>query len=708
MILDCQTFPSADCGSDHVLLAAKCRLRLKKLPNRRQYEQRIRISPLNVKRIARKFGAELDESTKDIETDLEPEEAWKKWKAAAKSVAEKVIPKENRPTKNKAWITDEILELITERRRIQDRNSVEYRILHKEVIKKCREAKQEWFQGKCRQIQKLDEDNRVQEMHSEIRKMMKEQKRAGSRIMIIEKATGDICSNKKELEEVWTDYVRQLYSDDQRHETNGEEERLETAPEITMDELAYAIRKAKRRKAVGADNIPIELLKCSETKSRKAILQILNKIYRASTIPEDFSISTFIPIPKKVAAKKCSEYRTISIMSHTLKLLLSIVNKRIENKIDEHLSKTQFGFRAHRSTRDAIALFKVIIQRALSVNRIIYACFVDYEKAFDKVEHIRMLEILRKYRIDKEDLKIIETLYFQQKANIKVANEVTNEYCKIEKGVRQGCPLSPRLFNIYAEEIFQHRFFRKCGLKINGERIADISYADDKVLLAETPQQLQTMMRRLNIESNKFGMKINVDKTKVMRIGRVESEKPLDIEIDGRRLEQVSRYKYLGAIITCDGRDSEEIRTRLGTARNAFNNLERVLRDKGMSIQLRHEILQCYIWSIARYASETWTFTKTVVKKIKAFEFWCYRKMNRIKWTEKVSNGNVLSRMNLQEAVLVSTLENKKHKYIRNRIKEDELFARALQGKIVGKVPRGRRRMSMLNDSLINESNVFK
>lgn len=376
------------------------------------------------------------------------------------------------------------------------------------------------------------------------------------------------------------------------------------------------------------------------------------------------------------------------------------MNRRIEKKIDEHLSETQFGFRARRSTRDAIALFKVIIQRAISVNRKIYVCFVDYEKAFDKVEHTKMLHILQKYGIDKEDLELIKTLYFQQKANVRIGNGATEKLSGIEKGVRQGCPLSPRLYNIYAQEIFQHPYFKKWGFKINGERIADISYADDKVLLAETPQQLQKMVRRLHIESQKFGMKINVDKTEVMQIEKSKSEKPLRIEIDGRYLKQVDQYKYLGSKITADGRDVEEIKTRLGMARNAFNNMERVLRDKGMGIELRLKLLRCYVWSVARYASETWTLTKSTCRKIEAFELWCYRKMQRIKWTEKITNKEVLQRLNMEEAALVKILSNKKEKYLRERAENDELFAKAVHGKILGKSSRGRKRMSLLNDSV--------
>jgi len=186
-----------------------------------------------------------------------------------------------------------------------------------------------------------------------------------------------------------------------------------------------------------------------------------------------------------------------------LKLLLAIVNKRLENKIDGYLNDTQFGFRANRGTRDATALFKVIMQRALTMNRKLYICFVDYEKAFDKVSHNKIVGLLKRVNADREDLQLISKLYWHQSTNIRINNRVTEALCGIQRGVRQGCPLSPRLFNLYAEFIAQQSTLQKAGFKINGKKFSSISYADDKMLIAETPQQLQRMVTVLNRESRK-------------------------------------------------------------------------------------------------------------------------------------------------------------------------------------------------------------
>ena len=422
-------------------------------------------------------------------------------------------------------------------------------------------------------------------------------------------------------------------------------------------------------------------------------------MYREGKIPDDFKTSTAIPIPKKSNSMKCEDYRTISLMSHTLKLLLGIVNRRIEKKLDDNLSKTQFGFRPNTGTRDAIALYRLLIQRALTVNRNLYVCYVDYEKAFDRVEHQQLPEVLEKYGLDREDVRLIQALYWEQRANVRIGKFSSETYCKIEKGVRQGCPLSPRLFNIYAEQIGQHPRFQRAGFKIKGQIINQISYADDKVIIARTAQQLQRMVRQLDREGRKYGMKINTSKTKVMVLGKNVMDKKLIVEIDNAKLDQVQQFKYLGAVIQNDGRDETEIRCRIAAARSAFQNMEKVLRDRKMNIHLRLRILNCYVWSILRYSSETWTMTKATERRINAFELWCYRKMHRVAWTEKKKNIEILQKMGLDGTILLNMITAEKNRCIAMKM-EDDTFKLVSQGKILCKKSRGRKRYSILSNSM--------
>lgn len=186
-----------------------------------------------------------------------------------------------------------------------------------------------------------------------------------------------------------------------------------------------------------------------------------------------------ITLPKKVNPKVCSDYRTIALMSHTLKLFLKIIHLRIYEKLENGISDSQFGFRADMGTREALVAINILIQKVLDVNKDVYACFIDFEKAFDKVQHDKLKQILIEKNINSKDLQIIKCLYWNQTAQIKVDEELSEDIM-ILRGVRQGCVLSPMLFNIYSEAIFKEtlREHENEGIKVNNEIVNNIRYAD--------------------------------------------------------------------------------------------------------------------------------------------------------------------------------------------------------------------------------------
>lgn len=107
--------------------------------------------------------------------------------------------------------------------------------------------------------------------------------------------------------------------------------------------------------------------------------------------------------------------------------------------------------------------------------------------------------------------------------------------------------------------------------------------------------------------------------------------------------------------------------------------------------------MKCYTWTIARYATETWIISKNVERRINAFEMWTYRRLNRIKWTEKVTNREVLKKVGLENTILLNTIKDGKRLFIRNKMRTDNLFSLAVNGKIPGKKSRGRRRLTMMD-----------
>ena len=157
-------------------------------------------------------------------------------------------------------------------------------------------------------------------------------------------------------------------------------------------------------------------------------------------------MSVFIPIPKKGNAKECLNYCTIALMSHASKVMLKILQARLQKYVNHELPDIQGGFRKGRGTRDLIANVCWIMENAREFQKNIYLCFVDYIKAFDCVDHNKLWKILKEMGITDHLIFLLRNLYAGQEATVRTGHGTT-DWFQIGKGVRQGCILSPYLFN---------------------------------------------------------------------------------------------------------------------------------------------------------------------------------------------------------------------------------------------------------------------
>ena len=157
--------------------------------------------------------------------------------------------------------------------------------------------------------------------------------------------------------------------------------------------------------------------------------------------------SVFIPIPKKGNAKECSNYHIMALISHASKVMLKILQARLQQYVNRELPDGQAGFRKGRETRDQIANICWIIGKAREFQKNIYFCFVDYAKAFDCVDHNKLWKILTEMGIPNHPTCLLRNLYAAQEATVRTRYG-TMDWFQIGKGVRQGCMLSPCLFNL--------------------------------------------------------------------------------------------------------------------------------------------------------------------------------------------------------------------------------------------------------------------
>ena len=201
------------------------------------------------------------------------------------------------------------------------------------------------------------------------------------------------------------------------------------------------------------------------------------------------------------------------------------------------------------------------------------------------------------------------------------------------------------------------------------------------------------MVDQVNEAGKVYNMKMNAKKTKTMVVSKSEEDTPIKIMVDEAEIEQVKNFIHLGHKITTDGRCEEEIRRRIGIEKTAFSKMHHVLVKTQISLPTRIPILHCYIWSTLLYGAETWTISKLMKDQLQAFEMWCYRRMLKISWTERVTNEAVLRRIKPKNN-LYKTIQTKILKYFGHIIRRQNLQRTLLDGKIVARRCRRRPRLT--------------
>lgn len=689
-----KTYPSGDISSDHNILIADIRLKLK-AEKKSQYNGKIDLQDLKENR--EKFANILESEfqTFDYKEGADIEDNWNQMKSTIQKVLS-TAKKERH--KKKQWMTDEILDMMDDRRQYKNVNRERYRQKNKEIRKKIREAQQLYFEQNCRELEELEKKHDTFNMHKKVKEVLNTYKKSSTDL---EDKNGKLIITVEDKLKTWEEYILELFSDNRTEvETIGAEN---TGPAINMVELERAIKNSKNRKATGPDNIPAEVIKILENRGKQALLNLFNAIYNYGIIPEDWLKSTFVTIPKKQNARRCNEYRTISLMSHVLKIFLRIIHVRLYGKLEDHMSDTQFGFRNNLGTREALFSLQVLVQKCRDLCHPVYMCFIDFEKAFDKVQHSKLIEVLMKVNTDGKDLRIIRNLYYNQTANVRVGKNVTEEV-EIKRGVRQGCLLSPMLFNIYSEFIFKEALEHvNCGVQIEDENgrhiINNLRYADDTVLIANNQQDLQLLMDKVVNSCEEYGLKLNVKKTKYMIVSR-KTVRPLSIKAYGTELERIKAITYLGCYVNENWEAEKEIRIRIEKARSTFQKMKRVLCSRSLNLNLRMRLVRCYIFSILLYGAECWTLTDTLLKKLQSFEMWVYRRMLRVSWMDKITNIEILNRLN-KTTEIVRTIKTRKLEYLGHISRHPEKYGILLiilKGTLEGRRGPGRKRKSWIQN----------
>ena len=217
----------------------------------------------------------------------------------------------------------------------------------------------------------------------------------------------------------------------------------------------WALESITTNKANGGDGIPVELFQILKDDAMKVLHSICQKIWKTQQWPQDWKRSIFIPIFKKGNAKEWSNYHTIALISHTSKVMIKILQTRLQQYVNRELPDVKAGFRKGRGTRDQIGNICWIIEKAREFQKNIYFCFIEYAKALTVWITKKLWKILKEMGIPDHLTCLLRNLYACQEVIVRTGHG-TIDWFQIGKGVRQGCILSFCLFNLYAEYIMQN------------------------------------------------------------------------------------------------------------------------------------------------------------------------------------------------------------------------------------------------------------
>lgn len=695
-----KTYPGADIQSDHNPVVMDFRLSRFLKADRKQVTRKIDIAQLRNPKKRKEISLRIERKMETIANSTQREDIEGTWNALKTEIT--TIQEEDigftKNDKKQEWMTQEIINLMDERRKHKTNPTV-YKQINKIIRKKCREAKENWMAAKCQEIEQLQVKYDTFNVHKKVKEMTgRHRKRQET---VLRDNNNEIILGKENKLARWKEYIQALFDDERPYVPPSADNQInEKGPEITKEEVIHAIKSQKNGKATGLDKINVEILKLiaeNDSKSLDFLTTLFNKIYSSGKVPSDWLKSTFVTIPKKPNSSQCDDYRIISLMSHVLKTFLRIIHARIYRKCEYQMDNTQFGFRNGLGTREALFSLNVMTQRCRDMNVDVYTCFIDYRKAFDCVIHQKMIEILRRTGIDEQDLRVISELYWHQTATVEI-EQTTSEDIKIRRGVRQGCVLSPLIFNLYSEHIFREALEdAPGGININGTMINNIRYADDTVLIASSAQELQNIINSVVSHSETFGLHLNVSKTKIV----VFSKTPISVHlhVKGQAIEQVTSIKYLGANINSQCDSKNEIRSRIEQARKTLMSMKTFFTRSDLSLKLRTRMARCYVFSVLLYGCESWTMDPQTEKRIEAFEMYTYRRILRISWMQKVTNDEVLQRMSKQRELL-NTIKERKMQYLGHVLRGEryELLRLIIEGKVQGRRSVGRRQNSWLKD----------
>ena len=398
--------------------------------------------------------------------------------------------------------------------------------------------------------------------------------------------------------------VLQEVKNDDTNDYNRTSDVLDTP--IVYDELEEAINGLKKNKAAGPDNIINEFFLNASVELKLLILVLFNVILKIEYFPSAWALGNITPVFKKGNKNDPNNYRGISVISCLAKLFTKIINDRLNCWVEEEkiLSDVQYGFRKNRSTIDCIFILKGLIDIIFARGLKLYVCFIDYQKAYDLIDRSCLFHKLMKEGVSSKIINVYRDFYSKIKLTVK--NDEFNRYFSSNVGLLQGESTSPLLFSLFVNDLEN-----SVSTQFNNAfeiLVQILMFADDMAVFSTTREGLQQGLDNLRDYCKKWGITVNIIKTKVV-VFRKGGKLGVNDKwyYDGNLLEVVSVFKYLGIVFSSSGSFKHCINDLLSSARRALFSLKRYFSSNPETLpDIQLELFSKMVVSILNYGSEVW------------------------------------------------------------------------------------------------------
>ncbi|KAK3526050.1 hypothetical protein QTP70_012885 [Hemibagrus guttatus] len=487
-----------------------------------------------------------------------------------------------------------------------EENRQEYKELQRRVKREVSKAKQKAYEEL---YTRLD----TREGEKDLYRLARQRDRDGKdvqQVRVIKDRDGRVLTSEESVQRRWKEYFEELMNEENEREkrVEGVNSVGQKVDKIRKDEVRKALKRMKSGKAVGPDDIPVEVWKCLGEAAVEFLANLFNRVLESERMPEEWRRSVLVPIFKnKGDVQSCSNYRGIKLMSHTMKVWERVVEARLRKVVD--ICEQQYGFMPRKSTTDAIFALRILMEKYRDGQRELHCVFVDLEKAYDRVPREELWYCMRKSGVAEKYVRVVQDMYERSRTVVRCAVGQTEEF-NVEVGLHQGSALSPFLFAIVMDQLSE---------EVRQESPWTMMFADDIVICSESREQVEENLERWRFALERRGMKVSRSKTEYMCVN--EREGSGTVRLQGEEVKKVQEFKYLGSTVQSNGECGKEVKKRVQAGWNGWRKVSGVLCDQKISARIKGKVYRTVVRPAMLYSLETVSLRKRQESELEQYGF---------------------------------------------------------------------------------------